>query len=31
MEEPGLTRAVEALREVMEALVPQAGGEERAG
>ena len=31
VEEPGLTRAVEVLREVLEALVPQDGGEVRAG
>ena len=31
VEEPGLTRAVEVLREVLEALVPQAGGEVRTG
>jgi pimeloyl-ACP methyl ester carboxylesterase len=31
VEEPGLTQAVEVLREVLEALVPQAGGEVRTG
>ncbi len=29
--EPGLTRAEEVLREVLEVVVPLAGGEERAG